>query len=336
MGTISIIQTNGVSHYIASTAYCYCSTAAGTSAKVANVIGDQSDSASTAAFTLIKGTTVHVRFVNSNTVDGPTLNVGGTGAKEIRLYGNEIADNNEPKSWRAGAIVEFTYDGTYWRMNSGWDDNTTYLHGTPSEGSSTVCLVARKEKYEWNHGIIKLADDIAYTEASDLRIDHTAGEHITYDNSYYRFNSNVASGSSVSTNISNGNIQKTTVGDELKSLCNIIKTTTSVTSLTNTLCTWRYREFVNGYIDGYGIIHATWSHYTTASGFYGYSATVNLPVTFGGLGVMAEVSWNIGSAWGISAGVKGVRTSNMMIYAWTNVSGAQDIYAMIHIQGLKA
>lgn len=94
MGTIAKITAGGGTHYIASSAYCICTTAAATAAKVANLIGDQADNASTAAFTLIKGTTVHVKFTYGNTAGSATLNVGGTGAKNICRYGTTAVGTN--------------------------------------------------------------------------------------------------------------------------------------------------------------------------------------------------------------------------------------------------
>ena len=140
MGTIAKVTAGGGTHYVASTSYCYCDTAANTVAKVAKVIGDQADSASTAAFTLIKGTTVHVKFVYSNTAANPTLAVGGTTAAAIKKYGTTAVGNNTKTSWEAGAIVSLTYDGTNWVMNSGWDNNddTKSFTITAATGNATT------------------------------------------------------------------------------------------------------------------------------------------------------------------------------------------------------
>ena len=56
---------NGTQYSIASTAYGYCQTAAGTAAKVCDMTG----------FTLLEGTTIHVKFQYANTASSPTLNV---------------------------------------------------------------------------------------------------------------------------------------------------------------------------------------------------------------------------------------------------------------------
>ena len=153
MGVMVKVAAGGSDHYVASTAYCVCTTAANVAAKIANVIGDQSDSASPISLYLIKGTTIHVKFANSNTASSPTLNVSGTGAKSIMRYGTTHAGTSVSSSWTAGAIVELTYDGTNWVMNSGWDnnDNTTYSSKAAASGGTDVSLVTTGEKYTWNN-----------------------------------------------------------------------------------------------------------------------------------------------------------------------------------------
>lgn len=117
MGTIAKMVVGGDTHLIASTAYGTCTTAAGTAAKVATIQDSQ-------AFTLIAGTTVHIKFTYSNTVANPTLNVNSTGAKTIYRYGTTAPSTSAATSWNAGAVVSFTYDGTYWMMND-WINNDT-------------------------------------------------------------------------------------------------------------------------------------------------------------------------------------------------------------------
>lgn len=62
-----------------------------------------------------EGTTVTVTFSSANTTTTPTLNVNGTGAKQIRdSEGNELT--KAAREWAEGAAIAFTYDGTYWRI----------------------------------------------------------------------------------------------------------------------------------------------------------------------------------------------------------------------------
>jgi len=90
---------------IGSSAYGECSTAAGTKAKTVDIPG----------FALNPGTTIHVKFINSNSASSPTLNVSDTGAKAIVLHGSTAAGtSSETSGWYAGAVISLTYDGTYW------------------------------------------------------------------------------------------------------------------------------------------------------------------------------------------------------------------------------
>ena len=91
---------------IGNTSYAVCSTAAGTTAKTADITN----------FTLAVGRTVRIKFTNTNTAATPSLNVNGTGAKAIMMYGDTPAGNNPSKSWVAGEVVQFVYDGTNWIM----------------------------------------------------------------------------------------------------------------------------------------------------------------------------------------------------------------------------
>ena len=143
LGKTNILGTEA---NIASTAYCTCATAAATAAKVANL---QDSSSNT--FTLMTGITVHVKFTYSNTASSPTLNVNGTGAKAIKQYGTTAASTSVATSWRAGAVVPLTYDGTNWVINSSIDNNTTYSSKTAASGGTTASLVTTGEKYIWNN-----------------------------------------------------------------------------------------------------------------------------------------------------------------------------------------
>jgi hypothetical protein len=118
LGKTNILGTEA---NIASTAYCTCATAKGTAAKVAYLQGVESNT-----FTLMTGITVHVKFTYENTASNPTLNVNGTGEKPIKRYGTTAVGTNAAASWRAGAVVPLTYDGTNWVLNSSIDDNSTY------------------------------------------------------------------------------------------------------------------------------------------------------------------------------------------------------------------
>lgn len=93
-----------------------CSTAAGTTAKVATL------QTSSRNFSLATGVRVAVTFTYGNSATTPTLNVNSSGAKTIavatsattKATGNGTTYN----TWGPYETVIFTYDGTYW-VNEG-------------------------------------------------------------------------------------------------------------------------------------------------------------------------------------------------------------------------
>lgn len=142
--TIAKINAGGVSYGIASTAYAYCKTAANEAAKAAVLESSIADGGLEIPFTLITGTTIHIKFQNSNTASSPTLKVGTAAAKPIVRYGTTAAGTTAVTSWTAGAVISFTYDGTSWIMN-GFVENTdthytTHLYvgdGTAADKATT-------------------------------------------------------------------------------------------------------------------------------------------------------------------------------------------------------
>lgn len=113
--------------------YATCSTASGTAAKVATTQNGD--------FALKTGASVRVKFTNANTASWASLNVNGTGAKSIRLYGSTSVNTYQ---WRAGAVVEFVYDGSYWMMLDAGIATDTYYGVTKlsSSVSSTSTALA--------------------------------------------------------------------------------------------------------------------------------------------------------------------------------------------------
>ena len=101
--------------------YAECSTDAATVAKVATV------SPATTAFTLTKGQRVAVFFSATNTgaVGSLTLNVNGTGAKNIKYLSNGAIANLPAVGYlRASGVVDFVYDGTYWVTDLSYNSDT--------------------------------------------------------------------------------------------------------------------------------------------------------------------------------------------------------------------
>ena len=75
-------------------------------------------------FSLSTGAEVTVKFTNTNTVSGLTLNVNGTGAKYIYYRGNNIPYH----VILANKLYTFRYDGSYWQLVGNASSlNKTYL-----------------------------------------------------------------------------------------------------------------------------------------------------------------------------------------------------------------
>lgn len=121
-GVIEHIQTSGSSgttYAIASSAYGYCETAAGTAIKNVDMTG----------FDLKEGVTVHIKFANANDAANPKLkfnNEADTNAKPIvQANGNAAGTSNETDGWYAGAVLSLTYDGTNWVRDQGFNTTNT-------------------------------------------------------------------------------------------------------------------------------------------------------------------------------------------------------------------
>lgn len=120
MGYVSKVTASGSTHLVGSTLYGTCATAAATAAKI--VTCADFDTASTE---IPIGLTIHIKFTNSNTASAPTLNINSGGAIAIKGYGTTAPGTTATKTWYAGAVVSFTYDGTNWLMNDYKYDSDT-------------------------------------------------------------------------------------------------------------------------------------------------------------------------------------------------------------------
>lgn len=116
-----------------------CGIAAGTAAKTVAI--------TTGTFSLETGAKVTVKFTYANTASNPTLNVGGTGAKNIFHRGSRITTGTN-KALLAGTC-EFVYDGTQYHLIGNYYD-TTYSSLDAASGGTSVSLVTTGEKYTWN------------------------------------------------------------------------------------------------------------------------------------------------------------------------------------------
>lgn len=183
------IGASGAAHSIAATAYGECNTPAATQVKVVNMTG----------FQLIKGVTIRVKFTYNNTAAAaPQLNVNGTGAKNIKLYGStDAGTNDETTGWQAGAIISFTYDGTYWVREQGYNTNTTYevkdtysgTDGNPISGKGVKVAIETLDvsNITANLGASKTITALSETDgkiaatASDIQIAESQVTNLTTD-----------------------------------------------------------------------------------------------------------------------------------------------------------
>ena len=97
-------------------------------------------------FSLYSGAQVTVRFSSANTVSAPTLDVNGTGEKDIWVAGAATSGTNM-LLWGAGAIITFSYDGTQWHAVSEprpWYGPCTTAAGTAAKTSSIPGAVVCK------------------------------------------------------------------------------------------------------------------------------------------------------------------------------------------------
>lgn len=114
----------GSDTHVFTTPYGVCNTAAATTAKTVTVEGD---------FVLETGARVVVKFTYGNSANTISLNVNGTGAKDVYLD-NDIGNTDITTFLKAGHIgrmFEFVYDGTRWQLLTiNQDTNTIYTHPT--------------------------------------------------------------------------------------------------------------------------------------------------------------------------------------------------------------
>lgn len=96
--------------------YGVCDTAAATAAKEVTL--------TTGTFSLETGAHIFVKFTYNNSAASPTLNVNGSGDIPLVQYGTTaMATSNSTTGWYAGAVVSFTYDGTSWVRDQGFNSD---------------------------------------------------------------------------------------------------------------------------------------------------------------------------------------------------------------------
>lgn len=105
-GLMSADDKVALDKLVAMLGYYVCDTAAGTAAKTISATG----------YALTNGGCIRIKMTNGNTANGVTLNINGTGAKNLYYNGEQASSSN---SWDAGDVLEVFYDGTQYQCASG-------------------------------------------------------------------------------------------------------------------------------------------------------------------------------------------------------------------------
>lgn len=142
-----------------------------------------------ADFTLTKGVAITVKFTNVNSASSPTLDVNGTGAKDIMLHGTtRVGTNKDVNAWQAGAICLFIYDGTNWVRS--WWYNTTYslpglgcAYGTCETAAATAAKVVAISNYKLvTGGLVSIVFNEAVPANATLNINSQGAKEIHINN----------------------------------------------------------------------------------------------------------------------------------------------------------
>ena len=124
-----------------------CSTAAGTAAKTAGI--------TSGTFSLEAGAMVAVKFSATNTASNPTINIDGTGAKNVYVNGSQITTGANI-GLLTGAVI-LIYDGTqYHLVGNYYDSNSTDF--APVDHSSTATTYGLGTTSKYGHMMLVTGD----------------------------------------------------------------------------------------------------------------------------------------------------------------------------------
>lgn len=163
--------------------YGTCTTEAATAAKVVTVDED---------FKLAVGTTVTVKFTNTNTASNCTINVNGTGAKQC--WWNTAVATSGSLFGVADRYIRYMYDGTYW-VFAGWSaDNGVsnpqqigFGYGTCATAESTVAKVVTLTNYAlMNGGYVSVKFKNGVPANATMNINSKGAKPIYYQGSAIR------------------------------------------------------------------------------------------------------------------------------------------------------
>ena len=167
IGKVQIANgSNTSTALVGSTLYGICGTAAGTAIKdvTANTNGASSpitgEYVNTSYDNLIRGSTIHIKFINGNTVaSGVQLQVGTLTLPPIDVVGNCTCPAN--------TIISFTLDeNQHWVVNDNVDTNTEYVFKTAYNASTNRVLGEADVGDAAEKGVVTSLTDT--TTATDL------------------------------------------------------------------------------------------------------------------------------------------------------------------------
>lgn len=123
--------------------YGTCPTSASTTAKIVTTTDG--------SFTLTTGKSVFVKFTYANTASSPTLTIDGKTATAIRGYGTTKPDY----WWKAGDVVEFVYDGSYFIMQPSQGQITTLNASLSAVNVKVTAFGSYASTDHWYKGTLK-------------------------------------------------------------------------------------------------------------------------------------------------------------------------------------
>jgi hypothetical protein len=123
------------------------STASATAAKVGTTSGG--------SYTPTTGDVINVTFTLGISVNSPTLNIDGSGAKAIYL-GTSAVTTTVLSTSASSVVVPMFYDGTHWQLyGSQLNTNTTYTSMTVAEGQAGTATTPRTLQANFLKSIIQ-------------------------------------------------------------------------------------------------------------------------------------------------------------------------------------
>lgn len=105
-------------------------------------------------FVLETGAVIYVKFTNAHVISALSLNVNDTGAVAVTNAGEA---GGMGALWKAGAVVEFVYDGTNWVMMDHVKATTSYpgivaLSNSTTSNSETAAATPKAVKAAYDNG----------------------------------------------------------------------------------------------------------------------------------------------------------------------------------------